>query len=247
VNGLAEVSNKETNVSAIERVASAAIGGALVFSGLRKFSAGGVARAAIGADLLYRGIGGHCQIYEKLGVSTANGRELHAGARSDAPEVRRSITIGRPVEEVYAFWRDPQNLAKIVAHFADVTPAGENRTHWRIRGPLDRTAEWTSEHFDDDARMRQSWKTVPESKIGNEGTVEFRLAPDSLGTEVHLYMRFEVPGGAAGRALARKLRFAPRLIAEKTLRRLKALMETGEIPTLAHNPSARKGAMANIV
>lgn len=218
-----------------------------MFTGLKKFSAAGVARAAIGADLLYRGLGGHCHIYEALGVSTANGEQAHAGTRGDSAEVHRSITIGKPVEEVYAFWQDPQNLAKIMAHFAEVSPAGDTRTHWRVRGPLDRTAEWYSEHFNDDSAHCMGWRSLPEGKIANDGSIEMRRAPDSFGTEVTLRLRFEPPSGAAGRALAKQLGFIPRTIAEKALRRAKALMETGEIPTLAHNPSGRTGALANIV
>jgi hypothetical protein len=38
----------------------------------------------------------------------------------------------------------------------------------------------------------------------------------------------------------------PRTIATQALRRFKSLVETGEIPTLEHNPSARTDASANV-
>jgi uncharacterized membrane protein len=69
--------------------------------------------------------------------------------------------------------------------------------------------------------------------------VTFRAAPAGWGTEVALHLDFGVPGGALGRAVVDHLPMAPRLAAERALRRFKSLVETGEMPTLDRNVSAR--------
>jgi uncharacterized membrane protein len=80
---------------------------------------------------------------------------------------------------------------------------------------------------------------LPGTQIPNTGEIQFRPQPNGMGTEVNLHMRFEPPLGAVGKALMRAFHPFPRAVAGKTLRRFKSLIETGEIPTLEHNPSGR--------
>jgi hypothetical protein len=57
---------------------------------------------------------------------------------ADAPDgvqVRTSITVNRPPEEVYRFWRDLTSLAKVMRHLESVQVRGERRSHWVARGP----------------------------------------------------------------------------------------------------------------
>ena len=58
------------NVGTVERWASAITGGALALYGLRRRSLGGGLLASLGASLAYRGIGGHCPLYEAFGIDT---------------------------------------------------------------------------------------------------------------------------------------------------------------------------------
>src|SRR6476661_1064971 len=59
------------NVGEAERILSAVGGGALALYGLSRGSLGGLALAAVGGCLAYRGLSGHCSLYGQLGVSTA--------------------------------------------------------------------------------------------------------------------------------------------------------------------------------
>src|SRR6187551_1096489 len=58
------------NVGEMERLASALAGGALAIYGMRKRSAGGLCLTLAGTALLHRGVTGHCNTYELLGVTT---------------------------------------------------------------------------------------------------------------------------------------------------------------------------------
>ncbi|NHN47486.1 SRPBCC family protein [Halostella sp. JP-L12] len=222
-----------------ERAGLAVIGGTLVLAGLRRRSLGGAALAAAGGWLAYRSIRGS---RPDTGATVADASVLGSddtGAPADAVEVERSVTVGRPAEELHEMWRDPDQLARIMAHFADVSPAGENRQHWEVRGPLGRVLAWDSRIVKDRPGELVEWESLPGATVPNEGSVRFDETASERGTEVTVRFRFDPPGGPAGDAAMEVLDVVPETIAEKSLDRFKSLAETGEIPTLEKNPSAR--------
>ncbi len=229
----------EANIGQVERVASAALGGTLLLLGLGRRSLGGAAVAALGGGLVYRAATGHCHLYEALGVDTADDRGAAAGASEDAPEAVAAITIGKPAEELDRLWRDPQTLTRITSGLAEVTPAGDGRMHWKVRGPLGRDFEWDTRVVEDRPGSGQRWQSVEGASLPSEGEVQFRPAPGDRGTEVTLRIRFHPPGGALGLAASKLLGFVPRLFAERALHYFRALAETGEIPTTDRQPAAR--------
>ena len=223
------------NVNQGERAASVALGGALLLYGLSRRSLG---------DLLYRGISGRSPLYQALGMSTARPTTpLWREARLSvgAPEVARAITIGKSTDDLYRLWHEPQILSRIMGHFAEVTATGAGRTRWVVRAPRGQRLEWDAQVVEDRPGEFIRWKSVGDARIPNEGTVRFRPAPGNRGAEVILRFRFHLPGGALGDMAARLLRIVPSMLAEKALRRFKSLVETGEIPSTAHQPAARNG------
>lgn len=226
--------NGRINVGDVERVASAVAGAALFKRGLKRRSLGGLVLAAAGGSLLYRGFSGHCGLYQRLGRDTAH---------NDPTAVTRAITIGKPADELYRMWCDPQILSRIMGHFAEVRSIGDKRLHWSAHGPLDRSFEWDAEIVDDHPDESLAWRSLAGADLPNEGRVQFTPAPQERGTEVTLFMRFDPPGGALGKAAAQVLGSAPGLLASHVLRRFKSLAETGEIATTRHNPSGRVSAV----
>ena len=163
-------------------------------------------------------------------------------SREHVTEVERTLSVGRPAEELYRLWREPQTLGRILGHFADVTPTGGNGWHWKLHGPLGRELEWDSRVVEERAPELLRWEAAEGSALASQGWVRFRPAPGSWGTEVTLHLSFTPPGGALAEAVLKRLRGIPALQTLKALRRFKSLAETGEIPTLDHNPSARASA-----
>ncbi len=149
------------------------------------------------------------------------------------------VTIGNPVEEVAHLGRDPLTTARLMGHFAEVEPAGENRMRWRLHAPLGLTYAWETGITEDRPGERQPWRSVERSEIPSEGEVSFRPAQANRGTEVVLRVPFDPPGGVIGGAAAKLLRMVCLLMAQKTLYLFKSLVETGEIPTTEHQPAAR--------
>jgi uncharacterized membrane protein len=153
-------------------------------------------------------------------------------------EAQRSVTIGRAPEEVHAFFSDPQRLSPAFGHFAELTAAGPDRVRWRARGAQGETLEWDAQVVDERPGELLHWRSVEGAPVQSEGHLTFRLAPNEQGTEVTLRLRVDAPG--EGGEPSGPLALSADVIAIKGLYRAKALMETGEAPTLAHNPAARQ-------
>lgn len=228
------------NVGQTERVASGLVGGVLVLAGIRRRSLGGAALALLGGDLVRRGVTGHCEVYQALDVSTADGAESPAGAPQASAVVERSITINGSPADLYRYWRDPHYLAHVLGDAVTVRQDGPALEHWVVRAPLGREVTFDAEYLEDRPGEVIRWRTRPGADVPHDGTLRFRPAPGDWGTEVHLRVSYDPPGGILGDAAAKLFNGVPDTLAGRTLRRFKSLVETGELPTLAHNPSGRR-------
>lgn len=167
------------------------------------------------------------------------------GGRTNGSHVVRSATIGKPAAELYEFWRDPEKLALIMGHIAEVTAAGPKATRWTLKAP-GRTVSWRSEYADERPGELLRWHSGEGEPVESDGVVRFEPAPGDRGTVVRLNFHIAPRGGRAVKAAMRALSPVPEVIAARALRRFKSLVETGELPTLEKNPSGRHGATANL-
>jgi uncharacterized membrane protein len=71
-----------------------------------------------------------------------------------------------------------------------------------------------------------------------DGRVEFKAAPDERGTIISCAIRYLPPAGQLGAIAAKVLGKRPGFLMRQDLRRFKALLETGEIPTVTGAASA---------
>jgi uncharacterized membrane protein len=233
------VNKTKVNMNQREQRSSTLLGVALLFRSLTRRSLGGMVLAII---LLYRGISGHCYLYQILGINRADRKQSESETSDDASTIERSITVEKPATELNRFWREPESLSKIMGDFVEVTRVSHDRAHWRIRGPFGRNVEWETQIVEDRPGEILRWKSINGTRIPSEVSVRFRPAPKDWGTEATLHFRIERPGGLLANWRAKRLSMLPRILAEKGLRRFKSLAETGEVPTLEHNPHARAGA-----
>jgi uncharacterized membrane protein len=90
---------------------------------------------------------------------------------------KRSVTVRRPVEEVYGFWRDFENLPRFMRHLESVTVTGEGRSHWKALAPAGQTVEWDAETTADEPNERIAWRSLPGAAVYNAGEVRFQPAP----------------------------------------------------------------------
>jgi uncharacterized membrane protein len=230
------------NVGDAERWASLLGGGALALFGLSRGSLGGLGLAALGSALVYRGASGHCSMYGALGVSTA---ERHGRATSvpagHGVKVQKSVTIDRPREELFRFWRNFENLPHIMSHLDSVRVTGPNRSHWVARGPLGMSFAWDAETYTEVVNELISWRSLPGSEVDTAGSVHFTPAPGGRGTEVKVVLKYDPPAGKVGAAVAGLFLQSPGEQIKDDLRRLKQMMETGEIPRTEGQPRGQCG------
>jgi uncharacterized membrane protein len=228
---------RHLNVGDTERLASALGGGALAAYGLSRGTLGGLALAVLGGSLVQRGVTGHCSLYGALGVNTA---EKH-GARASIPathgvKVEHSITVLRPREELFRFWRNFENLPRVMRHLESVRNTGGNRSHWVARGPLGTRFEWDAEVITEKENELIGWRSLEGSEVDTAGSVHFIPAPGNRGTEVKVVLKYDPPAGKVGAAVARLFGQAPEQEIQEDLRRFKSVMETGTVATTEGQP-----------
>jgi uncharacterized membrane protein len=232
----------ELNVAQVERWASALGGAALTVYGIRQRSIAGAMIAASGGALIARGATGHCPVYAVSGVNTADGesdtRVALAGRRGVHVEV--AATIDRPPEELYAFWRNFENLPRFMPHLVSVRTLDDCRSHWVARAPGGRTVEWDAEVINEIANQLIAWRTLSGADVASAGSVHFKSAGPDRGTHVYVHMQYSPPAGRVGAAIAWMLGHEPNQVIQEDIRRFKQLLETGEVPTTKDQPRGRQ-------
>jgi uncharacterized membrane protein len=164
---------------------------------------------------------------QRLSAADGGGRARRATA---GVRVERVVTINRPIEQVYDFWRNFENLPRFMRHLEEVTVLGNRRSRWRAKAPAGMTVEWEAELIQEKENDWIAWRSLPGSQIENSGSVRFERAPGARGTELRVQLQYRPPAGAVGRAFAWLFGEEPSQQIADDLRRFKQLMETGEIP-----------------
>jgi uncharacterized membrane protein len=229
---------QRVNVGDTERWASAAIGGGLAAYGLAQKSLSGLALAAIGGCLAYRGVTGHCELYRELGISTAEPR----GPMTSIPsgqgiKIEESIVIHRPPEVIYNYWRNLENLPKVMRHLESVEVEGK-RSHWKAKAPAGMSVEWDAEIINQRPNELIAWRSLEGSTVDTAGSVHFRTSPSKNCTEVRVVLKYDPPAGKTGAVIAHWIGEAPEQQIAEDLRAFKQQMETGEaISSSTRSPS----------
>ncbi|MDX3899051.1 MAG: SRPBCC family protein [Sphingobium sp.] len=147
--------------------------------------------------------------------------------------VGKTVTINRPRQELYAYWRDVSNLPTFMENVVSVEPIDERRSRWVVKAPAGRTVEWISAITEDVPGEVIAWASEEGADVPNSGRIDFRDAPGGRGTWVTATILYDPPGGAVGKLIAKMFQREPAIQARRELRRFKQLMETGEIATAA--------------
>ena len=183
-----------------------------------------------GAPLLYRGATGHW-------VPQA------IADRAEPLTVETSVTILRPRQELYRFWRQLENLPSFMKHLESVEDLGNGRSRWVAKSPVGKRVEWEATIVEEREGSLISWQSLPGSQLETAGSVLFVDAPGGRGTEVHVAMEYRPRVLGAGRALARLLAGPTQQEVKEDLRRFKQLMEAGEVPTTWGQPTGERSAL----
>ncbi|OBA70995.1 hypothetical protein A5641_11280 [Mycobacterium sp. 1554424.7] len=207
------------------RVAGDALDVALLLAGVAARGRGRRRQGAISAAVL-GGIGA-VDLYTAL-RTTRNGGARHANGTRQRT-VRAAVTVRRPPEDVYRFWRDLENLPSFMHHLQSVTEGADGRSHWVANSPVGQPVQWDAQITEDQPGKRIAWQSLPGSALQNGGSVEFTPASDGDGTEVRVRIGYQMPGGVVGRAAATLFGESPDQQVNDDLRRFKQILETGQV------------------
>jgi len=166
---------------------------------------------------------------QRLTNTRRNTMTTAADAKQQGIRVRKSVTVNRPADEVYDFWRNFENLPRFMDHLESVQVTGDRRSHWKAKAPAGTTVEWDAETTEDRPNELIAWRSVEGADVPNTGVVRFVPAPGGRGTEIHVDLRYEPPAGKIGKLVAKLFGEEPSQQVEGDLRRFKQVLEIGEV------------------
>ena len=144
-----------------------------------------------------------------------------------------TVTINRPREELFAYFRDFTNLPTFMDNVIAVDAVDAELSRWRVKAPAGKTVEWVSQITEERADELIAWASLEGADVPNSGRIDFRDAPGGRGTWVTATILYDPPGGIIGKIIAKMFQREPTIQARRDLRCFKQLMETGEIATAA--------------
>src|SRR5205807_5768354 len=111
--------------------------------------------------------------------------------------VEKTVTINRPAAVLFRMWSNFETLPRFMQHLVSVKVDGK-RSHWVARGPAGTTVEWDAEIVNNVPDRLIAWRSLEGSTVDTVGSVRFVDAPGGRGTEVHVELKYDPPGGKLG-------------------------------------------------
>lgn len=211
------------------RIVTGSTGAILALYGLRSRGIAVITALSAGAALLVR---------------TATNQPLRqlSGMRGRGIDIRKTIQMNAPVEEVFEFFAHYENFPRFMRNVREVEERGNGRSHWTVAGPAGTTVEWDSITTQLEPNRHIAWRTVEGSPVQHAGMI--KLKPVDGGTRVHIQMAYNPPASLLGHAIAKVFGADPKSELEEDLMRLKSTLETGKPPHDAAQRNAGIGARA---
>lgn len=232
--GIVNASRRQ-NVGAREREFSMMAGAGLLALGLVGPRRSRPLSMLSGIALLYRGVTGHCHLYDMLGIDST----LRVGRGVPARQgfkYEQTISILRSPDDLYRFWRNLENLPKVMPHLERVTALSRTRSEWVAQAPLGIDLRWEAEIFQDREGELIAWRSLPGGDVDTAGSIHFEPLADGRGTALKLSLKYSPPGGKLTAGLAWLLNEGAEARIDEDLRRFKSVMEAGEAPTTQGQP-----------
>jgi uncharacterized membrane protein len=235
----------QRNVGEAERWGSIAAGTALAIYGISRRNPSGFLLAGVGAILMRRGARGHCELYQAFDLNSASaGRGASSSdtrvalGGSAGVLVEESVTVDRPIDELYQFWRNLDNLPRFMEHLESVDKLTDTLSRWRARGPGGTMVEWNAEIINEVPNQVIGWRSLEGSDVVSAGSVNFDVDGEGRGTTIRVRLQDSPPGGKVGAAVAKLLGQDAATEIREDLRRFKQLIESGELSRTDTQPSA---------
>lgn len=227
------------NVSETERLVSAATGALLLKLGLHHRGLSGLVGMGLGVAMIKRGYTGQCGLYQYLGVNSGHAASPKAYF-DHGIHVKAAITVNKPAQELYDFWRKFDNLPSFMDHLKSVTVHDDKKSSWVAKGPMGSDVKWDAEIINNVPGELIAWRSLAGAQVDNAGSVRFVAGPEGRGTEVRVNLDYIPPGRTVGKWVAKLFGEEPTQQIHQDLRKFKQLMEAGVIATIEGQPQGTK-------
>jgi uncharacterized membrane protein len=216
-----------TSVRNANNMIAVGTGTALLAYGAMRRSPAGAWIAAASIPFLYRGIVGHWP--EPFRTLASNGDTKTALSGDRGIHVREAVRLELPIHEVYAFWRRLENLPRFMRYLDSVREDAADRSHWVAIGPRGVRVEWDAEVINELEDKVIAWRSLPGSDVTTAGSVNFDAVRGGRETQVTVNLQYAPPAGKPGAWFATLFGREPSQTIREDLRRLKQVLEAGEI------------------
>lgn len=211
------------NIEPTERIVSAAIGGLLLVNGITNKSKARIPSLFAAGILLARGISGYSLLYDTLGKE-----RIPRVAKNI--NIRTKLLVHKPKDQVYAFWRELENLPLFLSHLKSVEKIDDKYSVWKAKLPGHLTLDWTAEIVKEEPGHLLGWSSIPDSSISNAGKIEFNEANNGASTELDVTISYHPPLGVLGSGVAHLLNPTFEKMVRDDIYNFKIFMETGKLP-----------------
>jgi uncharacterized membrane protein len=149
--------------------------------------------------------------------------------------------INKPAQELYDYWRNFENLPRIMSHLEVVEVLDERRSRWTVAAPKSAggRVSWEAEIIRDEPAARIAWRSLPDSQIDQRGMVTFLPSAGERGVIVRVDVEYRPPVGRVGEWVAWLLGEDPAKTIHEDLRDFKRTMEIGESITVEGQSKGR--------
>jgi len=211
------------NVSNVERIASVLAGSYFMYCLLKDRPKNFTTIASAGL-LLYRGVTGHCPVYEAMGKKKLSDPSHNI-------TIGTSVIVNRPIDAVYSFWRRLENLPLFMTHLKSVKQKEDGKSDWEayVPGGLGASIHWEAKIVSEKPGEEISWQSLEDSTIDNKGKVTFEDV-GVLGTRVNVVISYEAPLGMAGEKVMSLFTRKFEKMIRKDIFNFKKYIETGKLP-----------------
>ena len=222
-----------TNLGGAERAVSVVLGAVFGVAATQSKGPLGILFGLAGGALVARGVSGSDPATRLLGTEPDERDYAKRQGWSSAAKAPRSVSINASRDTVWSVLREVERWPSFMVNVTSASSEGSS-LHFVSAGATG-MVETRATITHDVPGEKFSWESSPGAKVPNAAEFELRDAPGGRGTEVHAKIAYEPVGGSLGRYAAKLTQREPGIQLRRDLKRLKSLIEAGEVPTNARN------------
>lgn len=208
----------QENWSPTARLMVGTVGALVSYYGMKRQGLFRTAAGAVGLGMMARAL-----------TNMPMKRLVGIGAGYRAVDIKKTINIAAPVEKVFAFWENVENLPKFMRNVRQIQRKGDDLSHWVVAGPAGIPVEWDAVRTQRVPNKILAWKTLPGSIVDHAGIIHFDPNPDG-STRVDIHMSYNPPAGAIGHIVAALFGADPKRELDEDIVRMKTFIEKGILP-----------------